>query len=250
MAYSNYGALIWKNGKEVTKEYADKSYEYKSKDKKWIDVTDEEITGETETRCGGHAVIPYKNILITFYKTWGDIYETDNKGNIKHKSLSAEESNDDYVIYNSEQNGITINCYVEEEFIYCYDILFKKEDEHWFVIVGSALGNGWDNRYITKFLRKTIYKDKRSAIDKPIKSNVYDKQYFLPFYGFGNEFKLGYYIRKDDRKDIKKDLWKFGIKRFLKDLISFNSKGYYFENIRVTWQEEIIKRLKQLYYLR
>ena len=37
MAYSNWGAYIWKNGENITKQAADKGFTYISGDKKWYE---------------------------------------------------------------------------------------------------------------------------------------------------------------------------------------------------------------------
>lgn len=74
MAYSDYGAYIWKNGKNITNECADvscKIIEGKFVFKNWYDNLVDEINkneNEKEKTISGHALINLEKFCISFYK--------------------------------------------------------------------------------------------------------------------------------------------------------------------------------------
>ena len=79
MAYSDYGAYIWKNGENITNECADvscKIIEGKFVFKNWYDNLVDEVNkneNEKEKTISGHALINLEKFCISFYKTYNPI---------------------------------------------------------------------------------------------------------------------------------------------------------------------------------
>lgn len=198
MAYSDWGALIWKNGKEVTQKYADSNCT-PDDNLHWI-IENEK---ETEKSRGGHAVIPFKNILIEFTKGYVTIYILDKDGNILTKEIDREKDvyclANGFEYYEDDELIFSIDGCELNNSIYRYDILFPKANDRWLVIVGTCLGKGYEKKKVTKLFKKTTYKKAGDEF-----------YYFLPTET--SIFKLDYYIRKDERKWSLKMAFRFGIK--------------------------------------
>ena len=231
MAYSNYGAYIWKNGVDKTKECADRSYYYNDMWK--VKKPQEELEEWEDTQVGGHAVLALDNkILLCFYKTHSlDIYYgCENDKIISHK-IDIENDILKLAEYTDPTKQIKISGYSidSDESIYMYEIQY--ENDIWCVVIGSAFGNGWDTRRISKFVRNNIdYRDRNGEY----------------FYILETEsiYQIDYICRQDDLDDEKQDLWRYGIKPFLKNLFSFhwNYLSYYIG--------EIESRLVNIKYLK
>lgn len=211
MAYSNYGAYVWKNGINMIKKCCDVGYAYKKHGNiyKWIKHEDEE-----EEHVGGHAVIPIgNNILLVFYKKSLSIYWGNDNGSITSEYIDVDEKIFKHASF--KKNGLEIMGYELNTFIQFYEIKYKHEI--WCVVIGSAFGNGWDDRHVSKLLKKKI---------------KFANGYYVDL----NDYELDKAVRKDDIHSERYALWNYGIIPFLKrpDYWSF---------------EEVKKRLKNLYYL-
>ena len=86
MAYSDYGAYIWKNGENITDECADISCKIIDGTfilKNWYDNLVNEVSIRTNERenvktISGHAVINLEKFCISFYKTYNPILHYPN----------------------------------------------------------------------------------------------------------------------------------------------------------------------------
>lgn len=213
MAYSNYGAFIWKNGEEVTKQCADKSYEYK--DGVW-QLEDEDHTdfGDDELVVGGHAILPLgNNILLEFYKTHTlNIYTGNVKENVDIEKKILEKAKYTY----KKKIEIIGYCLDLNESIYFYEI--KYNGDVWCVIIGASFGAGFDDYKISKYVKRRLTFD-----EGPRFYHINHK----------SEYEFDYWCRQSDIQHEKSMRWWFGIKPFIKDLLKFKfgNAGYHLHDI-------------------
>lgn len=128
MAYSDYGAYVWKNGIDITKSAADKNYFYFKNEKKWYDYNalPDDMDLEKEVHAGmTHKITDnqgrpkldqaIEHILSKYKKLQEDFEQIDNECNrLEAKEFKLEnkinklkdemekdkmEQFDDYVIY-------------------------------------------------------------------------------------------------------------------------------------------------------
>ena len=207
MAYSNYGAYVWKNGEFVTKKYCDKSFYWNKGYKEMQDNDWEKI----ENHFGGHAVIILdNNYALEFYKYGLKIMYKGKE--IKTVDVENEIFKKAEFVYNKIISIIGYpmdNC----ETIIKYNITYK--NDKWCVIVGSSFGNGYDEQNTSKFIKNKLR---------------YDKLYYIECEEF--EYGIEKQIRKDEIRSIKHRLWKYGIKPFFKELLKFRIDTYYLSEIK------------------
>lgn len=209
MAYGNYGAYIWKNGKEMTSVCADRAYEYRNS--KW-QLEDEDHTDtdmeETKICAYSHAVIPIDdNILLEFYKTHMlDIYINDKKENIDIEKKILNKAR-----YTHRKSKVTIMGYAldSDNSIFFYEIKYKNDT--WCVIIGSSFGRGYDHYKISKYVKKHI-----------IYHTDEDEAWY--YIKHKSEYEFDYYCRQSEIQHIRSMRWYFGIKTLIKDI--FKLKGY------------------------
>lgn len=231
MAYSNWGAYIWKNGENITKKTADKAFIYIKADKKWYESTVvDDMDVEGMPHAGGHAVLIFENFALEFYKIYSPKIVFNTGKIIQTQFLEKDE-----LMYKNKKlqlkiTGMTINT---NENIVKFDIEYK--DDTYCVIVGMSIGNGYDKTKVSKFIKKYIvfFPERRS--------------YFL-------EHKwvtatdtwqvLDYLERLDDIKDERYYRWEFGIKPFFEDLIRFKFKNSFFHLEEIRERNIKIKLLK------
>lgn len=207
MAYSNYGAYVWKNGEFVTQKYCDKSFYW---NKKYLEMQDEDWE-KVEEHFGGHAVIILDdNYALEFYKYNLKIFDKGKE--VKTVNVENEILKKSEFVFNKKISiiGYAIdNC----ETIIEYDIIYKTD--RWCVIIGSSFGNGWDTENTSKFIKKNL---------------KYDDGYYMECeeisYGIEKQ------IRKDEIAFTKYNLWRYGIKPFLKELLKFRIDTYYLSEIK------------------
>ncbi len=226
MAYSNWGAYIWKNGEDITKQTADKRFSYNKEQNEWIEdnlleawcKTDDEL--DKTPNVGGHAVLVFENFALEFYKIYSPKIVFNTGKIIQTQFLEKDE-----LIYKNKKlqlkiTGMTINT---NESIVKFDIEYK--NDVYCVIVGMSIGNGYDKTRTSKFIRKHIvfFPERRSYFLEHRWTEATDTWQVLDYLG-----------RLDDIKDEKYYRWEFGIKPFLKNLIQFKFKSaiYYLEEIR------------------
>lgn len=222
MAYGNFGAYVWKNGKDITKDTCDRNYFWENN--KWNLKPKENFEDEHELEVYSHAVIPLDdNIILEFYKLHIlNIY-------IKNKEHCVDIENE---IFNKAKcvykDIIITGCYLNDaEYIVRYDINYK--GDNYCVVIGSCFGNGYDETHISKY----------------IKANVkYVEEFNGYFIDYKSDNEIEYYIRKDNRRDQRYNIWHWGIKPFFKDLFTFKWCYLGYDLI------EIWEKLIDLYYLR
>lgn len=71
MSYSDYGAYIWKNGVDITKQFADMSFYFSDG---WKEV-EEESEIKDQPIVEGHAVLIFKNFAIELCSGKEDFYK-------------------------------------------------------------------------------------------------------------------------------------------------------------------------------
>ena len=159
MAYSDYGAYIWKNGKNITKECADidcKIIDGKFVLGNWYDALAEKVNNELNNEVDntptidGHAVLVLGDYCLSFYKTYNpQIHYLDGS----KKELHFGDG--DFRCNNLKKEGIKILKYelgYSRIGVYKYTIDYK--DDKYCVIVGSSVGNGYDSNPLSKYLLK------------------------------------------------------------------------------------------------
>lgn len=226
MAYSNYGAYVWRKGINITETTCDVNYKYDSKKNKYV------LNDHLSEGIGSHVVIPLSDtLLIEVYKiNYVKFYE---KGRLI-KTVDIE-SICERLMYRYDEKEIEIvgNLLDTNDCICKLDLDYKGIS--YCIIIGSAFGNGWDNKYVSKFILKHIEYEEAGR-----------HHYIRAFKNFGFDFFditliIDKMIRKDECKYIiywiKKDF-----KDLLKCLIKFNIEGVSY-NLK-----EIIRRILILKY--
>lgn len=230
MAYSNWGAYIWKNGENITKQAADKGFTYISGDKKWYENAEvDDLDIEGLPHAGGHAVLVLDNFALEFYKIYSPkiVFKTG-------KTIQTHVIENDEIYENKtlslKINGMYINSH---ENIVEFNI--KHKNDVYGIIVGMSIGNGYDKTNTSKFIKKynkyipenECYHLKHKWVEKTDTWHVLD-----------------YLERLDDIKDEKSSRWVFGIKPFFKDLIRFKFRDALFHLDRIYEGNIKIKLLK------
>lgn len=197
MAYGDWGAFIWKNGANITEICGDTGL-YK-KDGKISTKVNEEEKERLEQIDGGHAAIGFGDFGLVFYKTYDPKIWKLGAGEKSATSIGK-------FPYENKKLKLRINRRELSENIYMYEIEHK--GDIYCVIIGNAVGNGWEKQEVSKYILKNIYFDiERKWYIIKSKRTVY----------IGDVIdKLQ---REDNIKFKKYELWTFGIKPFIKDLI-------------------------------
>ena len=194
MAYSNWGAFIWRKGCNVTKLYADTSYAFVNG--VWMpdDGTDQEI------RVGGHAVIPLKDkYLLECYKDNVILHAGVQKIQISDYFYTF----DDYCIrtwHLDETENIRVTTISDA----C------TEDDLFYIISGMSLGRGFEGTHLSKYILKHI------KYDKNFKKYLWNE----------TDGILEYAIEKMKRKDERKST-RYWMLRHKSDIIYYIKKLYY-----------------------
>ncbi len=235
MAYSDYGAYIWKNGENITDECADISCKiidgkfildnwYKNLIKEVKEKSDEKDEIKT---ISGHAVINLEEFCIAFYKTYNPKLYYRN-GEYKELEIIKKD-------YKSKKDKLYIRGYNlgYQTGYFFYEIDYKKDK--YCVIVGSAIGKGWDytpaSKYVIKHLilftrcdGEVFYKiDTKRDTDWDIVFNKLDR---LEDIRFEKYWKNKY------------------IKQLFRDILKFNWKHIVFDINEILNHKEKIKWLK------
>lgn len=227
MAYGNYGAFVWKNGKLINNgTMTDTTYFY-DKNKGWIwrdSLTEEEQEKyeEQKYQVGGHAVIPVdKHICLELYKTYGIKVHS----GFKVKYYEYEEIKKHCKIKHSkdlEFSGYPID---NIESIWIYQISYK--EDKYFVVIGSGVGAGYDTNHISKWFLKSVYFDKDRAGNYRYFYSYKQKDYYP------TSEMIEYMIRRDDidyeNYWYKRDKWSL-----IKAIITLNFRDiiWYFNECR------------------
>lgn len=225
MAYSNWGAYIWKNGEDITKQAADKRFSYNKEQNEWIEdnlleawcKTDDEL--DKTPSVGGHAILIFENFVLEFYKIYSPKIVFNTGKIIQTQFLEKDELTYKNKKLQLKITGMAINT---NENIVKFDIEYK--DDTYCVIVGMGIGNGYDKTKVSKFIKKYLvfFPERRSYFLKHRWVAAADTWQVLDYLG-----------RLDDIKDERYYKWTHGIKPFLKNLIQlkFKSASYYLEEI-------------------
>ena len=245
MAYSDYGAFVWKNGKLIKDNYTvDTAYVY-IKDKGWIctdDLSDDEyeasiIMDKEKNRAiniaEGHAMIKLTDDLcLSFYKTYG--LQVHNR--LKKRYYTIEEvKNKAKLKYNRHLSFDGYPLDFNNESIWRYDIRYR--NDNYCVIVGSSFGAGYEERHISKLILKLLqYGARRNNESYHYYLQYKDKDYY-PI-----DEMIEYAIRQDDIDFEKYLMRKFNTKPLIKAILTFN-----FRDIVWFYRERREKRLKIKY---
>ena len=220
MSYGDYGAYVWKNKENITKQCADKVYYLTDKIKnKWVDLIllpenfdDTNVTNTVE----GHAVLRLGDMFISFYKTYDPIvtFKNGDKENLKleeYKDYKFEEFIINKRYLNSNKNIVEFE--------------IKHRSDCYCIICGSAVGNWYDNNKTSKFIRKyNVFSDKRHLY-------YFDSK----FIGATSEIEVFNKLERIDEIKFTKYLrWQYGIKIFLKKFFHFKFDDclYYLNEIQ------------------
>ena len=225
MAYSDYGAYIWKNGEDITKKCADKAYYLINN--KWIESDNfEPEDSEKYTVAEGHAVLNFNDFCIGFYKVFSPIIYLNNGEIIRTECLEEIE-------YSNKDLDLEITGYSLGNFDNINFFNIKYKNNIYCVICGSSFGNGFDDYKTSKYIKKNIYFDP-------------DREYHCVY--IKNDVDIDIVISKlqrlDDIKFEKYLMKEYGIKPFFKDLFKFQFKNAIFHFNEILERKEIIKWLK------
>lgn len=237
MAYSNYGAYVWKNGKDITKETCDKDYIWKNN--KWeLQKYENDLSihkkDEESLVAFGHAVVPLsEDIVIEFYKTFGvKIYIKDKCTILDFETDIAQRSH-------FELEGITLVGFHLDSYENINFIEIEYNENMWCVVLGSGFGKGYDNYNVSKFVKKHIkFSDGKGDFRKGYRIRKFNNL------DLNTELIIDYMERKDDRNYIKYCIWNFAVKPLFKSLIKFDLYGVAFNFT------ELLEKLWELYYSR
>lgn len=182
MAYSDYGAYIWKNGENITDECADiscKIIDGKFILKNWYDNLVNEVNNKTNERenvktISGHAVINLEKFCISFYKTYNPILHYPNG---EYKEIDIRKKFD----YSMRKEQLYIRGYKlgYQTGFYFYEIDYKKDK--YCVIIGNAIGKGWDSTPASKYVLKHLVlfeRDVRYVTEYNLERNFFTKDIY------------------------------------------------------------------------
>lgn len=157
MAYSDYGAYIWKNGENITDECADiscKVIDGKFIFDNWYDNLVNEVNNKMDEKeivktISGHAVINLGKFCISFYKTYNPILYYPNG---EYKEIDIRKKFD----YSMKKEQLYIRGYKlgYQTGFYFYEIDYR--EDKYCVIIGSAIGKGWDSTPASKYVLKHL----------------------------------------------------------------------------------------------
>lgn len=151
MAYSNWGAFVWKNG-ILKPEFSDNALICENDEWK---VLDKEIDFENKNIVGAHATIPFGSFCLEFLKCYSPIIHFNSSiFEIKEEDFYSQYFNENldlriisYPLGNNRSNDIKV-----------YNIRHK--DDYYCVIIGLSIGKGYEKTPISKFILKNITFDK------------------------------------------------------------------------------------------
>ena len=225
MAYSDYGAYIWKNGEDITGKCADKAYYVVNN--KWIELDDfEPEENKKYVVAEGHAVLNFGNFCISFFKVYSPVINFTNGGIIQTECLEKLE-------YLNKSLNLKIRGYSlgDTENINFFNI--KYENDVYCVICGSSFGKGFDYYKTSKYIKNNIYYD-------------LEREYY--YIHTKNDVDLDIVINKLQRLDsisFEKYLMRqYAIKPFFKDLFKFQFRNAIFHFNEILERRETIKWLK------
>lgn len=154
MAYSNWGAFVWKNG-ILKPEFSDNALICENDEWK---VLDEEVDFENKNIVGAHATIPLGSFCLEFLKCYPPIIHFNS-------SIFEIEEEDLYTRYFNENLNLEVNSYSlgnnGNNNIKLYDI--RHNDDYYCVIIGMSVGKGYEktpNKSEIKYYLKQIFKFK------------------------------------------------------------------------------------------
>ena len=204
MAYGNYGAYVWKDGIDMTDTCCDTCWKYCDDNGfRWIKDSEGDILS--------HALVPLNNILLEFYKTGLKIHWGNPDGTITVETVNTSNDILNKASYNNKE--ITIVGMELNNRIQMYEI--KYNEEYWCVIIGGAVGNGYDNKHVSKLLKKTKYNEELHYYTK-----------------LSNEYILDYMDRKDTINEELYSIWHWCLKPMFKRFLHFKFDSFYLDDIK------------------
>lgn len=202
MAYGDYGAYVWKNGK-LKLGWCDTCWAYREIGNEfgWIRTEDDE-----EDIILSHAVVPVGKTLFEFYKYGLKIYWGHDDGTITTEVVDVEKDilNRAKVFIGDGEFELTGYMMDADESVIKYEI--GHGEDAYCVIVGSSFGKGYDHYKKSKIVRKRI---------------VFDEKFKYYLFDFKSIYQFDYCCRMDDVAFERHLLWEFGVKPFIKDLFTF-----------------------------
>lgn len=223
MAYSNWGAFIYNEEKDVTDECGDRTYIFKNN--KWTLEEDDDKHNENCRIVGAHAIVPLTDtLLIECYKTYISLHTPDNMIDITKKVLKEA---------SFKYNGFKIIAYYlnKDKDMIKLTISKDKEGELYCIIFGMSIGKGYEKTPMSKYIKKHLYYNKKYRIYKWKESEITD-------------YAIEKMIRQYEIKHIRYWLFHSHLKSFFKRLFRLD-----FQNLYIEW-DDIKEDLKKIKYLR
>lgn len=208
MAYSDYGAFIWKNGKDITDECGDISYV--KFDDEWISsakLTDEheqiiEDTDGYKNVFEGHAVIDLGDVLLSCYKTYNPKLLYKSTGKIIELEIDKK------VAVTINIGGKTLYIYELQE-DYVHFRFMQYGDDYYCIVVGSGVGKGFEYTPLSKFIKKHHYflgdDGSKFMHNGELITNMDE---IVNYYGRKSDIHNERYWRRRDFKDLIRSLFK------------------------------------------
>lgn len=207
MAYSDYGAFVWKNGKEITEECADVAF--------W--------DGK------GHAVLDLGTHFLVFDKDYNPyLYDKEAHERVvlnldEHGQMEAQINKKTFTIYESN-----------------YDYLkfreFSFDGNDYFVVCGCGVGHGFEKTHVSKIIKK--YLDYLNIkLNDGVGYFFYGRGYLMPHM----DLAINWAARHDDII-FERHLRNAYIKDLLANLFSLR-----FNNVLYDWIEICKRNLKIKY---
>lgn len=225
MAYSDYGAYIWKNDKNITENCADSTYYFINgkfqKNNDEIKLDDENIIS-----ASGHAVLCFESFCIEFFKVYNPVIVFSNGEKIKTDCLNFKN-------YENKKIKLKISGYYLDDLELINMFQVSYQGNNYCVVCGSQVGNGLDNNYTSKYIIKNLYYDKERGY------------YFINTkYDVEISSVLNKLIRLDDIKFEKYLMKTYALKPMIKDLFKLDFEGVLFHLEEYLEHKEKIKWLK------
>lgn len=235
MAYSDYGAYIWKNGEFLKDSSLDiyDSFRIFNKDHWTCNLDEEDISAKDVLMNEGHAILDFGRVCVAFYKNYGMKYiEVEDSGAIITKYFHLDS---DKYYFDEMFRDIKFDMFYLDNSNSIVECELTYKDDTYFIIVGSSVGMGFDNRHISKFLKKSILYKEDSA------TYVFDT---TKYHDVDYNILVEYMIRKDDVDFERMITRRYYIKPFIIRLFTFKWKYLLDDLIEIRKHLATIKYMK------
>lgn len=209
MAYSDYGAFVWKNDKEITNECADKAY-YRMKNGVWVESNELSFNLGIDLNTKiveGHAVLDFGSYFLVFYKDYNPTLY--NKETCQSKILELDKSGKIEIDIDNKKLTILEGLCDYLKFRYV-----SFDNDNYFIVCGGSVGKGYEKTCVSKAIKKYLccwsYEPNKFRYDFTNKGQlIYDMDIIVNSCSRRDDIKHERYWRNIYIKDLIISMFKF-----------------------------------------